>query len=154
MKMERKLRLIDLESSIHLPRPMELLMNLSLDGSLMEREFLMLLMRKIRESFGALHICCRDLQIDKLGDCKCTLRILDLNCVNQLSVDKGSLSDITNVLSQMSHLKSLSLLKVPFRSLNGKVFKIFLSHLQRMENIKELKLSSFRLKNHLDRVLR
>ncbi|XP_075812995.1 melanoma antigen preferentially expressed in tumors-like [Microtus pennsylvanicus] len=153
-KMEGQHRLTDLESSIHLPRPIELLMDLSLDGSLMEREFLMLLTRKIRESFGALHICCRDLQVDKLGDCKCTLRIFDLNCVNQLLVDKGSLSDITNVLSQMSHLKSLSLFKVTFRSLSGKVFKNFLSHLQRMENLKELNLSSFRLKNHLDSVLR
>ncbi|XP_038171870.1 melanoma antigen preferentially expressed in tumors-like [Arvicola amphibius] len=153
-KMERQPNFINLGSTIHLPRPMELLVDLSLDGSLMEREFLILLMRKSRESFGALHICCRDLQVDKLGDCKCTLRILDLNCVTQLSVDKGSLSDITNVLSQMSHLKSLSLFKVTFRSLSGKVFKNFLSHLQRMENLKELNLSSFCLKNHLDRVLR
>ncbi|KAH0519405.1 PRAME family member 13 [Microtus ochrogaster] len=153
-KIDGQLRLTDLESSIHLPRPIELLMDLSLDGSLLEREFLMLLMRKIRESFGALHICCRDLQVDKLGDCKRTLRILDLNCVNRLLVDKGSLSDITNILSQMSHLQSLRLLKVTFRSLSGKVFKNFLSHLQRMENLKELKFSSFRLKNHLESVLR
>ncbi|XP_075812991.1 melanoma antigen preferentially expressed in tumors-like [Microtus pennsylvanicus] len=153
-RMEEQFCLTDLESSIHLPRPIELLMDLSLDGSLMEREYSMLLMRKIRESFGALHICCRDLQVDKLDDYKCTLRILDLNCVNQLSVDKGSLSDITNILSQMSHLKSLSLFKVTFRSLSGNVFKNFLSHLQRMENLKKLKLYSFSLKNHLDSVLR
>ena len=154
MKIEGQFRFIDLESTIQITRPIELLLNLSLGGSLMKKEFSALLMRKIMESLGALHVCCRDLQVVKLGDCKRILRFLDLNCVNRLSVDKGSLIDITNILSQMSHLKSLSLLKVPFRSLNGKVFKIFLSHLQRMENIKELKLSSFRLKNHLDSVLR
>ena len=153
-KMEGQLRCIDLESTIELPRPSELLVDLSLDGSLMEKEFSVLLVRKIVESLGALHICCRDLQVVKLGDCKRTLRFLDLNCVNRLSVDKGSLSDITIILSQMSHLKSLRLLKVTFRSLSGKVFKKFLSNLQRMENLKELKLSSFCLKNHLDSVLR
>ena len=120
----------------------------------MEKEFSVLLMRKIVESLGALHVCCRDLQVVKLGDCKRTLRFLDLNCVNRLSVDEGSLSDITNVLSQMSHLQSLRLLKVTFRSLSQKVFKNFISHLQRMENLKDLKFSSFCLKNHLDSVLR
>ncbi|XP_038171747.1 melanoma antigen preferentially expressed in tumors-like [Arvicola amphibius] len=154
MKMEGQLRFIDSESTIHLPRPIELLVDLSLDGSLMEKEFLFLLVRKTVESLGALHVCCRDLQVVKLGDCKRTLRFLDLNCVNRLSVDKGSLTDITNILSQMSHLKSLRLLKVTFRSLSGKVFKNFLSHLQRMENVKELKLASFCLKNRLDSVLR
>ncbi|XP_038171869.1 melanoma antigen preferentially expressed in tumors-like [Arvicola amphibius] len=154
MKIEGQLRFIDLESTSQLPRPVELLVDLSLGGSLMEKKFSALLVRKIVESLGALHICCRDLQVVKLGDCKRTLRFLDLNCVNRLLVDKVSLTDITNILSRMSHLKSLSLLKVPFRSLSGKVFKNFLSHLQRMENIKELKLSSFCLKNHLDRVLR
>lgn len=152
--MEGQRRLIDLGSESHLPRPIELLVDLSLDGSLMEREFSVLLMRKIRESFGALHICCRYLHVVKLGDCKCTLRLLDVNCVNWLSVNKGSLSDITNILSQMSHLKSLRLFNVTFRSLSGKVFKNFLSHLQRMENLKELKLSAFSLRNHLDSMLR
>ena len=153
-KIEGQLRFIALGSTIQLSRPVELLVNLSLGGSLKEKEFSVLLMKKILESLGALHICCRDLQVVKLGDYKRTLRFLDLNCVNRLSVDKGSLSDITIILSQMSHLKSLRLLKVTFRSLSGKDFKNFLSHLQRIETLKELKLSSFCLKNHLDSVLR
>ncbi|KAM7338594.1 hypothetical protein ACRRTK_002078 [Alexandromys fortis] len=154
MKIEGQFSFVDLESMIQIPRPIELLVDLSLGGSLMEKEFSVLLMRKIVESLGALHVCCRDLQVVKLGDCKRTLRLLDLNCVNRLLVDKGSLSDITNILSQMSHLQSLRLLKVTFRSLSRKVFKNFLSHLQRMENLKELKFSSFCLKNHLESVLR
>ncbi|CAO2623035.1 Leucine-rich repeat-containing protein 14 [Lemmus lemmus] len=111
-------------------------------------------MKKIRESFEALHICCRNLHVNKLGDCKCNLRFLDLNCVHQLSVGKCSLSDITNILSQMSHLKHLRLLKVTFRSLSEKVFENFLIHLQSMENLHGFSLSSFCLKNHLDRLLR
>ncbi|XP_050997324.1 melanoma antigen preferentially expressed in tumors-like [Acomys russatus] len=136
------------------PKPVELLLDLSLDGSLMERQFLVLLKGKIAESAGSLHVCCRDLQVENLCECKCTLKFLDLKCVDQLSVEKGSLSGITNILSRMVHLQSLSLYNVTFRSLNRKVFKIFLSHLQRMESLKELNLTSFCLKNHLDKVLR
>lgn len=153
-KIERQLCCVNAECKTLLPRPVELLVDLSLDGSLMEKEFLVLLMYKIEESLGSLHVCCRDLQIDKLCKCKCTLKFLDLKCIDQLSVDRGSLSDITSILCRMIHLESLSLSNVTFRSLSGKVFKIFLSHLQRMEHLKELSLSSFCLKNHLDRVLR
>lgn len=153
-KIERQLCFINSGCKTLLPRPVELILDLFLDGSLIEKDFLILLMHKIEESLGFLHVCCRDLQIDKPSKCKCTLKFLDLQCVDQLSVDRGSLSDITSILCQMGHLESLSLSNVTFRSLSGKVFKIFLSHLQRMENLKELSFSSFRLKNHLDRVLR
>ncbi|XP_057616705.1 melanoma antigen preferentially expressed in tumors-like [Chionomys nivalis] len=150
-KMEGQLRFTDLESIIRLPLgPVELLVDFSLRSSLMEKEFLVLLVRKIVESLGALNIYRRDLQVVKLGDRRHTRRFLDFNCVNWLSVNKGSLSHTTNIPSQMSHLKSLSLLKVPFRSLSRKVFKNFHNHLQRMENLKELNLSSFCLKTHLD----
>ncbi|XP_055457480.1 melanoma antigen preferentially expressed in tumors-like [Psammomys obesus] len=138
----------------HSPRPVELLVDLSLDGCLMEKEFLDLLVGKVEESSGSLHVCCRDLQVNKLCNYKRTLKFLDLNCFDRLSVGKASLSYINSILSQMTHLQSLSLFKVSFRSLNGKVFKIFLSHLQRMENLKELNLASFYLKNHLEKVLR
>ncbi|ERE63191.1 leucine-rich repeat-containing protein PRAME-like protein [Cricetulus griseus] len=152
-KIEEQICFENSGSMIQSPRPVELLVDLSLDGSLMEKEFLILLMNKIKESSGSLHICCRDLQVDKLCGCKCTLNFLDLKCVDQFSVDRGSLSDITSVLSRMAHLESLSLFKVTFRSLSGKVFKKFLGHLRRMESLKELNLSSFYLKNNLDRVL-
>ncbi|XP_036032135.1 leucine-rich repeat-containing protein 14-like [Onychomys torridus] len=154
LKIEGQHHFVNPESMVRFPRPVELLVDLSLDGSSVEKEFLVLLTSKIRESIGSLHICCRDLQVDKLGDSKCTLSILDLNCVGQLSIDRGSLSDITNVLSQMDHLESLSLSKVTFRSLSGKVFKNFLGHLRRMNHLKKVSLSSFCLTGHLDRVLR
>ncbi|KAM7338587.1 hypothetical protein ACRRTK_002071 [Alexandromys fortis] len=154
-KMEGPLSFRGLRSIIRLPLgDVELLVDLSLRSSLMEKEFLVLLVRKIVESLGALNMGPRDLQVAKLGDCRHKPKFLHFNCVNWPSVDKGSLSDTTNIPSQMSHLNSLSLLKVPFRSLSQKVFKNFHSHLQRMENLKELKFSSFCLKNHLDSVLR
>lgn len=154
MKIEEQLCFVKSGSMFHSFRPVELLVDLSLDGSLLEKEFLVLLIHKVRESSGTLHICCRDLQVEKLCAYKGTLRFLDLKCVVQLSVEKVSLSDITTVLSQMAHLESLSLFKVTFRSLSGNLFKNFLGHLQRMEKLRELNLSSFYLKNHLDRVLR
>ncbi|XP_076417991.1 melanoma antigen preferentially expressed in tumors-like [Peromyscus maniculatus bairdii] len=154
LKIEGQHGFVNPGSMVQFPRPVELLLDLSLDGSLMEKEFLVLLTSKIRESSGSLHICCRDLQVDKLCDSKCTLNFLDLSCVGQLSIDMGSLSDITNVLSQMDHLESLSLSKVTFRSLGGKLFKNFLGHLQRMNTLKEVSFSSFCLTGHLDRVLR
>ena len=149
-KMEGQLSFRGLRSIIRLPLgDVELLVDHSLGSSLMEKEFLVLLVRKIVESLGALNMGRRDLQVAKLGDCRHKPKF-HFNCVNWLSVDKGSLSDTTNIPSQMSHPNSLSLLKVPFRSLSQKVFKIFLTHLQHMENLKELNLSSFCLKNHLD----
>ncbi|XP_028717873.1 melanoma antigen preferentially expressed in tumors-like [Peromyscus leucopus] len=154
LKIERQHRFVNTESVVQFPRPVELLVDLSLDGSLVEKEFLVLLTSKIRESSGSLHICCRALQVAKLCDSKYTLNFLDLNCVGQLSIDMGSLSDITNVLSQMDHLESLSLSKVTFRSLGGKLFKNFLSYLRRMNTLKEVSFSSFCLTGHLDRVLR
>ncbi|XP_076418061.1 melanoma antigen preferentially expressed in tumors-like [Peromyscus maniculatus bairdii] len=154
VKIEGQHHFVNTDSMVQFPRPVELLVDLSLDGSLMEKEFLVLLTSKIRESSGSLHICCRDLQVDKLCDSKCTLNFLDLNCVGQLSINMGSLSDITNVLSQMDHLESLSLSKVTFRYLGGNVFKILFSHLLYMNTLKEVSLSSFCLTGHLDRVLR
>lgn len=154
MKIEEQLCFETSGSMFHSFRPVELLVELSLDDSLVENEFLGLLILKIGESLGSLHICCRDLQVEKLSACKCALRLFDLKCVKQLSVDQVSLSDITTVLSQMHHLERLSLFEVTFRSLSGKLFKTFLGHLQRMEKLRELNLFSFCLKNHLDRVLR
>ncbi|XP_052602057.1 melanoma antigen preferentially expressed in tumors-like [Peromyscus californicus insignis] len=154
LKIEGQHHFVNSESMVQFPRPVELLVDLTLDGSLVEIEFMVLLTSKIRESSGSLHICCLDLQVNKLCDSKYTLNFLHLNCVGQLSIDTGLLSDITNVLSQIDHLESLSLSKVTFRSPGGKLFKNFLGHLQRMNNLKEVSLSSFCLTGHLDRVLR
>ncbi|XP_055475150.1 melanoma antigen preferentially expressed in tumors-like [Psammomys obesus] len=153
-KIEGHLRLGNSGFETQSPRPVELLVDLFLAGSLVQKEFLDLLMGKAEESSGSLHVCCRDLQVDKLHNYKCTLKFLDLKCVDQFSVGKGSLSDISSIQSQMAHLQIISLFKVSFRSQRRKVFKNFFSNLQRLENLNELNLASFYLKNHRDKVLR
>lgn len=132
--------------------PTELLVDLSLDGTLRAREFSSLLLSKVEESFGSLHLCCRDLQIDKLSEYKNTLKLVDLLCIEHLAVDQASLGDITTLLSHMVHLDSLS--KITLKSLNGKTFKSFLTQLERMKNLQELSLSFFRLTNRLHKLLR
>ncbi|CAH6781412.1 melanoma antigen preferentially expressed in tumors [Phodopus roborovskii] len=133
---------------------MELVVDLSLDGTLREREFLRLLLNKVQQSSGSLHLCCRDLQIDKLCDCRDTLNHLDLKCIDHLSVDQASLAEVTTLLAQVVHLDRLCLSKITCRSLNGKAFRNFISQLRRMDHLNELNLSSFCLTDHLENVLR
>ena len=47
--------------------PTELLVDLSLDGTLRASKFLSLFLSKVEKSSGSLHLCCRDLKIDKLS---------------------------------------------------------------------------------------
>uniref|UniRef100_A0A8D2JR63 Melanoma antigen preferentially expressed in tumors-like n=1 Tax=Sciurus vulgaris TaxID=55149 RepID=A0A8D2JR63_SCIVU len=133
---------------------MELLVDLSLDGTLKTRQFLSFLRRKIEQSFGSLHLCCRDLQIDKISDYKSILKFLDLVCIDHLGVDQAYLSEVTSLLDQMVHLDSLSLSKIPFKSCKGKNFRNFLTNLRRMDNLQELSLSFFCLTNQLHKLLR
>ncbi|XP_031223970.1 melanoma antigen preferentially expressed in tumors-like [Mastomys coucha] len=134
--------------------PTELLVDLSLDGNLRTRAFLSFLLSKVEQSSGSLHLCCRDLQIDKLSDYNNTLKLLNLLCTDHLAVDQASLNDINTLLSQMVHLNSLSLSKITLASLNGKIFKSFLTQLEQMENLQELNLSFFCLTNRLHKLLR
>uniref|UniRef100_A0A8C6R4X6 Uncharacterized protein n=1 Tax=Nannospalax galili TaxID=1026970 RepID=A0A8C6R4X6_NANGA len=125
-------------------QPMELLVDISLDSTLRDREFLSLLVSKEEQSLGSLHFRCRDLQIDKLSNCKSTLRLLNLKFVDHLAVDQVSLSEVTPLFSQVAHLARLSLSKITCRFLNG----------NRMVNLKVLNLSLFCLTNHLRNLLR
>lgn len=134
--------------------PTELLVDLSLDGTLRTSTFLSLLLSKVEQSSGALHLCCRDLQVDKLSDYNNTLKLLNLLCIDHLAVDQASLNDINTLLSQMVHLDSLSLSKITLTSLNAKIFKSFLTQLERMDNLQELNLSFFCLTNRLHKLLR
>ncbi|XP_059106770.1 melanoma antigen preferentially expressed in tumors-like [Peromyscus eremicus] len=133
---------------------MELLVNLSLGRTLRETEFLVLLLNKVEQSSGSLHLCCRDLQIDKLCDCRNTLHYLDLKCIDHLAVDQASLSEVTTLLAQVVHLDRLCLCKITCRSLNGEAFRNFIFELGRMDHLNELNLSSFCLTDHLENVLR
>ncbi|XP_006232231.1 melanoma antigen preferentially expressed in tumors-like [Rattus norvegicus] len=146
---------VNLGSEVQLSRyPTELLVDLSLDGTLRTSTFLSLLLSKVEQSSGALHLCCRDLQVDKLSDYNNTLKLLNLLCIDHLAVDQASLNDINTLLSQMVHLDSLSLSKITLTSLNAKIFKSFLTQLERMDNLQELNLSFFCLTNRLHKLLR
>ncbi|XP_052602148.1 melanoma antigen preferentially expressed in tumors-like [Peromyscus californicus insignis] len=133
---------------------MEILVDLSLDGTLREREFFALLLNKVEQSSGSLHLCCRDLQIDKFSYARNTLKFLDLTCIHNLAVDQASLSEVTTILAHMIYLDSLSLSKITFRSLHGKVFQMFLNCLRQMNCLKEFNLSSVSLTDHLASLLR
>ncbi|XP_012890513.1 PREDICTED: melanoma antigen preferentially expressed in tumors-like, partial [Dipodomys ordii] len=134
--------------------PMELLVDLYLDGTWMTSEFLSLICDKVEQSLGSLHLCCRDLQIDKSFDYKKTLKLLDRACIDHLGVDEASLCEVCMIMPGMVHLSSLNLYKIKFRSYNRKPFKTFLSHLSRMNDLQELSLAYFSLKNHVHKVLR
>ncbi|XP_050997321.1 melanoma antigen preferentially expressed in tumors-like [Acomys russatus] len=135
-------------------QPMELLVDLSLDGTLKEREFFALLLNKVEQSLGSLHLCCRDLQIDRFSYAKNILKFLDLTCIQNLAVDQASLNEVTALMAHMTYLDSLSLSKITCKSLHGRVFRVFLNCLGRMNCLKELNLSSFSLTDHLDSLLR
>ncbi|KAL1763173.1 hypothetical protein HispidOSU_013369 [Sigmodon hispidus] len=133
---------------------MELIVNLSLDGTLRERQFLNLLLNKVEQSSGCLHLCCRDLQIYKLCDHRNVLHHLDLKCINHLAVEQASLRDVNTLLAQVVHMNRLCLSRITCRSLNGRTFRNFTSQLSRMDHLNELNLSSFCLTDHLQNVLR
>ncbi|XP_006528697.1 preferentially expressed antigen in melanoma-like 3 isoform X1 [Mus musculus] len=134
--------------------PMELIVDISLDGTLRERNFFALLQNKVEQSLGSLHLCCRDLQINNLCECRHALSHLDLKCVDHLAVDESPLTEVTKLLSHTIQLDSLSLSKIACRSLNGRTFRNFITQLSHMNHLKELSLSSFCLTDHLETVLR
>ncbi|XP_048191302.1 melanoma antigen preferentially expressed in tumors-like [Perognathus longimembris pacificus] len=134
--------------------PMELLVDLYLDGTWMTSDFLSLLCDKVEQSLGSLHLCCRDLQIDKSFDYKKILKLLDVVCLDHLGVDEASMNEVCTIMPGMVHLSSLNLYRIKFRSYNRKPFKTFLYHLRRMHDLQELSLTYFSLKNHVHKVLR
>ena len=137
-------------------KTMKLILNISLrsGSNLRECEYLALLLNKIEESSGSLHLCCRDLEIEKLGVYRNNLNRLDLKCLDNMSVFKGSLSEITCLLAQVVHLRRLCLSKVTCSSLNGNIFQNFVSQLRFMDHLNELNFDSFDLRDHLEAVLR
>lgn len=137
-------------------RPMELIVNISIVSSitLREHEYLTLLLNKVEDSSGALHLCCRDLEIDEPGDRRNILNHLDVKCLASLSVFQGSLVDVNNLLAQVGQLRRFCLSRITCRSLNGKAFRKFVSHLRCMDHLNELNLHSFVLTDHLETALR
>nr|XP_004669666.1 melanoma antigen preferentially expressed in tumors-like [Jaculus jaculus] len=135
-------------------KAMELLVDLSLNSTLRERRFISLILRKVEQSVGLLHLCCRDLQINTLSECKSTLKLFTLECIDNLRVCQASLNEVTILLQKMKQLDKLILSRITLRSLESKVFTAFLKHLGKMCSLKEFCLSNFSLRNHLENLLR
>lgn len=125
---------------------MELLVDISFNNTLRTQQFITFLCNKVEQSSGFLHLCCRDLQINRMFANKRILQILDLGCIDHLEMDQAYLSEIITLFSGMIHLYSLSLSNIPFRS--------FLIWLGQLENLQELRLSFFYLKDQLHKLLR
>lgn len=141
----------EVQSSI---QSLQLIVDLSIDGALRKRDFLSLLVSKVEQSLGSLHLCSRDLQIDKLCNFKNILKYLNLKCVNHLAIDKALLSKVIKILSKTVQLDILNLSKITCTSFNGKGFQKFATQLRRMSNLKDLTISSFCLTDHLASILR
>ncbi|XP_050997807.1 melanoma antigen preferentially expressed in tumors-like [Acomys russatus] len=155
MKVESQCSSSSSESEGQSPKTtMELLVSLSIDRAFRENEFFGLLLSKVEQSLGALHLCCRNLRIKNLSECGSALSHLDLKCVCHLAVVEASLMGVVSLLELAVNLDSLSLSKITCRSFNGRAFRNFLSQLRGMDHLKELSLSSFCLTDHLEHVLR
>ncbi|XP_072812675.1 melanoma antigen preferentially expressed in tumors-like [Vicugna pacos] len=134
--------------------PMELIVDISLNGTLRTEQFLSLLLSKVEQSSGSLHLCCRDLQIDTVSAHKTILQFLDLGCIEHLEIDQTYLNEVTTLLTQVNHLSGLSLSNIPFKSYKGRNFRSFLIWLGRLDTLQELSLSYFCLTNQLYKLLR
>lgn len=134
--------------------PMELLVDISLNSTLRTEQFLSFLCSKIQQDFGSLHICCRDLQIDRMSAHKSILQFLDLGCIDHLEMDETDLSEVLTLLARVIHLNSLTLCNIPFKSYTRRKFRSFLCSLGRLENLQELSLPLVCLTNQLHKLLR
>ncbi|XP_067578797.1 melanoma antigen preferentially expressed in tumors-like [Pseudorca crassidens] len=109
---------------------------------------------KIQQNVGSLHVCCRDLQIDRMSGHKSILQFLDLGCIENLEVDQANLSEVITLLAQVIHLNSLTLCNIPFKTYNRRKFRSFLLCLGRLDHLQELSLSFFCLTDQLHKLLR
>ncbi|XP_059943881.1 melanoma antigen preferentially expressed in tumors-like [Mesoplodon densirostris] len=133
--------------------PMELLVDISLNSTLRTEQFLSFLCNKIQQDFGSLHICCRDLQIDRMSAHKSILQFLDLGCIEHLEMDQADLSEVLTLLARVIHLNSLTLCNIPFKSYTRRKFRSFLLSLGRLDNLQELSLPLVCLTNQLHQLL-
>ncbi|XP_057573592.1 melanoma antigen preferentially expressed in tumors-like [Hippopotamus amphibius kiboko] len=134
--------------------PMELVVAISLNGTLRTEQFHSFLCTKVQQNFGSLHLCCRHLQIDGMPAHNSILQFLDLGCIDHLEMYQACLSEVTSLLARMTHLNSLSLSNIPFTFYKGRKFRSFLHQLGRLDSLQELSLASFCLADQLHKVLR
>ncbi|XP_057573579.1 melanoma antigen preferentially expressed in tumors-like [Hippopotamus amphibius kiboko] len=134
--------------------PMELVVDISLSSTLRTEQFHSFLCNKVQQSFGSLHLCCRDLQIDGISAHKSILQFLDLGCIDHLEMDQVCLSEVASLLARVIHLNSLSLSNIPFKSYKERKRRSFLHWLGRLDNLQDFGLASFCLTDQLHEVLR
>ncbi|XP_007451297.1 PREDICTED: leucine-rich repeat-containing protein PRAME-like, partial [Lipotes vexillifer] len=134
--------------------PMKLLVDISLNSTLRAEQFLSFLCSKIQQNVGSLHVCCRDLQIDRMSGHKSILQFLDLGCIEHLEMDQANLSEVITILAQEIHLNSLTLCNTPFKSYKRRNFRSFFLCLGRLDNFQELTLSFLCLTDQLHKLLR
>uniref|UniRef100_A0A8C3W6B3 Leucine-rich repeat-containing protein 14 n=1 Tax=Catagonus wagneri TaxID=51154 RepID=A0A8C3W6B3_9CETA len=134
--------------------PMELIVDISVNNVLRTQRFLSFLCRKVHQSCGSLHLCCRDLQIDKMSALKRILQFLDMGCIDHFEVNQAHLSEVITLLAQTIHLNSLSLSNIPFNTYKGRNIRSFLICLRQLDNLQDLSLSFFYLRDQLHKLLR
>ncbi|XP_049622889.1 melanoma antigen preferentially expressed in tumors-like [Suncus etruscus] len=135
-------------------KPIELLVNLSFNSSWRTKRFLLFIKRKIEQSFGSLHLCCRYLQINHISVHNSSVQILDPACVDRLELNWVHLRKVITLFPQFIRLNSLTLFNIPFQSCNGSNFETFLTWLGKLDMLQELSFSFFCLTNQLQKVLR
>ncbi|XP_073083615.1 melanoma antigen preferentially expressed in tumors-like [Manis javanica] len=132
----------------------ELLVDLSLDGTLRTQQFLSFLQSKVRQSSGSLHLCCRDLVIDNISAHRSMLQFLDPRCVDHLQVNQAYLRKVNHLVTQTANLYSLRLPNIIFTYFVGRHFQTFLNCLGKLDSLQELDLSALCLGDRLQRLLR
>ncbi|KAI5239748.1 Leucine-Rich Repeat-Containing Protein 14 [Manis pentadactyla] len=132
----------------------ELLVDLSLDGTLRTQQFLSFLQSKVRQSSGSLHLCCRDLVIDNISAHRSMLQFLDPRCIDHLQVNQAYLRKVNHLVAQTAHLYSLRHPNIIFTYFVGRHFQTFLNGLGKLNSLQELELSALFLGDRLQRLLR
>ncbi|XP_007451296.1 PREDICTED: leucine-rich repeat-containing protein PRAME-like [Lipotes vexillifer] len=155
---QRRVRCLGIGNSGSEPQsaqePMELLVDISLDSTLRTEQFLSFLCSKIQQNVGSLHVCCRDLQIDRMSGHKSILQFLDLGCIENLEMDQVNLSEVITLLARVIHLSSLTLCYIPFKFYKRRNFRSFLLCLGWLDDLQELSLSFFCPTDQLHKLLR
>lgn len=142
------------ESELHsASETVELLMDLSLHGTLRTQQFLSFLQSKLRQSSGSLHLCCRDLVIDNISAHKSMLQFLDPRCIDHLQVNQAYLREVNYIVAQTAHLHSLRLPNIVFTYFVEKQFQTFLNCLGKLYSLQELDLSALYLRDRLHKLL-
>ncbi|XP_049622893.1 melanoma antigen preferentially expressed in tumors-like [Suncus etruscus] len=131
----------------------ELIVNISFRCGSRIRQFIQFLKKKIQQSSGHLHLCCRKLHINSM--CVHTRKVLFLQpaCINSLDMNQVHLMDLTNLFPRLIHLHRLRLIALPFQYCEGRNFQLFLAWLGKLDSLQDLCLSFFYLTGHLDRLL-